>query len=80
MKNEQLCYVIVVIIVIILTVWGYMDILKKRQRSESSDTQVITRQLRGFGLLMLSLLVLVLGLSLCYGGSKGGLSALGLGY
>ncbi len=78
MDNSGLCYLIVIIVSIGFLIWGFMDLLKQKQANETTETQVISRQIRGAGLLLLSQLVLVLGGALCYGvaGRKSPLSYL----
>ncbi len=65
--SSALCYLIVIIVSIGFLIWGFMDLLKKKQPYETTENQVISRQIRGAGLLLLSQLVLVLGTALCYG-------------
>ena len=69
MANDSaaLCYLIVIIVSIGFLIWGFMDLLRKKQPHETTEAQVISRQIRGAGLLLLSQLVLVLGAALCYG-------------
>lgn len=73
----SICYVAAVLASVALMVWGLMDILKKKQKSESSDGEVISRQIRGFGMLLLSQIVLILGAALCFGAAGGVEKALG---
>jgi hypothetical protein len=47
-------------------VWGFMDLLKKKQSGET-DTGLISRQIRGFAFIMLSQVVLIVGVMLCFG-------------
>lgn len=76
--STSLCYLIVVIISIGFLIWGFMDLLRKRQHSETTETQVISRQIRGAGLLLLSQVILILGIALCSGGSRSKLPFLGM--
>lgn len=76
LDGAQLCYIIVLVAAVILVVYGFMDLLKKREKDEHSDTQVISRQIRGFAFIMLGQVVLVLGAMLCFGMS-GGVEELG---
>jgi len=78
--SAALCYLIVLIVSIGFLIWGFMDLLRKKQHSETSETQVISRQMRGIGLLLLSQVILVLGTALCYGatGRKAPLTYLGM--
>lgn len=66
-EGAQICYIIVLILVVALMIWGFMDILKKQQVSESSATDVISRQMRGMGMILLSLVVLSVGGAMCAG-------------
>ena len=63
----SLCYLVVIVLSIVFLIWGFMDLLKKKMHYEKSETQVISRQIRGAGLLLLSQVILVLGAALCYG-------------
>jgi len=62
----ELCYVATVLAAVALVVYGLMDVLKKRQPKETSDSEVISRQIRGFGLLILAQIVLFLGGAICF--------------
>jgi TRAP-type C4-dicarboxylate transport system permease small subunit len=74
-NGKQLCYLLVIIIAIGFIVWGFMDILKRKQSNESSEDQ-ISRQIRGFAFIMLAQVVLVLGSAICFG-MQGGITELG---
>lgn len=50
-----------------LVVWGLIEIFKARQKDESGSDQ-ISRQIRGFALLLLGSVVLGLGTMLAQGG------------
>lgn len=67
----SLCYVGAMLASIALLVWGLMEILAKQRKGESSYEEVVSRQIRGFGILLLSQMVLVLGGALCFGMSGG---------
>lgn len=67
MNNGSICFMITTILVVIIVIWGFMDVLKKKQPEETSDTEVISRQIRGFGFLVLAQIVGVLGAALCAG-------------
>ena len=71
MPDMSLCYVAAILASVALLVWGLMDILKKRQPAEASEEAVISRQIRGFGILLLSQMVLIIGGALCFGVSGG---------
>ncbi len=78
-NNEQLCYLLVLVISVSLSIWGFMELLRKRQPSETTEEQVISRQLRGMGFLLLSTTVLGLGAATCLGLSgKGGKAMKGM--
>lgn len=62
-----LCYLVVIVLSIVFLIWGFMELLKKKMHYEKTETQVISRQIRGIGLLLLSGVVLSLGGALCYG-------------
>ena len=61
------CYIAAVLASIAILIWGLIDILKKRQPKESSEEEVISRQIRGFGMLLLSQMVFVIGGAICFG-------------
>ena len=63
----SLCYLVVIIVSIAFLIWGFMDLLRRKQHYEKTETQVISRQIRGAGLILLSQAVLILGTALCYG-------------
>ncbi|MFW5895636.1 MAG: hypothetical protein ACOCT9_02710 [archaeon] len=71
LDGTQLCYIIVLVAAVILVVWGFMELLRQRQKDEHTETQVISRQIRGFAFIMLGQVVLVLGAMLCFGMSGG---------
>jgi hypothetical protein len=75
MKGAGVCYIFVILLTIGLMVWGFLDVLKKRQSSEPTELATISRQIRGFGMMILSSVVLFVGIALCMGAS-GGLDAL----
>jgi len=72
---ENVCYLVAVVAAVVLVVLGFTDLLKPRQGSETTDAQVISRQLRGLALVMLAVFVLVVGSTVCAftGGLVGGL-------
>lgn len=71
MTDMSLCYVATILAAVALVTVGLMDILKLKQPSESSSGEVISRQIRGFGILLLSQIVLAIGVALCVGVSGG---------
>ena len=67
MQDIKLCYVVVLIVAVVFLIYGLVQVLKKREADESSDGEVMSRQLRGFGYVLLSQIVLLIGMSLCMG-------------
>jgi hypothetical protein len=65
MKGIKLCYLIALILAVALVIIGFMDLLKKREDNES-ELMLISRQIRGFAMIMLGNVVVVLGGALCY--------------
>jgi hypothetical protein len=63
---DGLCYMLVLAASVACVIYGFMELLKRKQGSED-DMSVVHRQLRGFGYLMLSHVVLVVGLAICVG-------------
>lgn len=61
---NALCYILVLAASIACVIYGFMDILRRKRASEN-DIEVIQRQIQGFGYLMLSHVVLIVGLALC---------------
>ena len=78
MANDgaSLCYILVIIVSIGFLIWGFMDLLKRKQANERTTNDVISRQIRGFAFIMISQVILVLGTILCLG-ANGGLKGLG---
>lgn len=71
MNGSSICYILVVLASAVLVVYGFMDILKRKSSEDVNDLEVIQRQIRGFAMIMLAQVVLVLGLSGCIGMSGG---------
>lgn len=71
MNDMSLCYILIIIASVVLTVYGLMDILAKQQPDESTQNEVISRQIRGFGILVLAQVVLIVGGATCAGFSNG---------
>jgi uncharacterized BrkB/YihY/UPF0761 family membrane protein len=69
--NMSACYLIVVVIAALLGVFGLWNILKKDHKDENQINGV-QRQIRGFGILIVAQLVLLIGISLCFGYGTGG--------
>ena len=62
----SLCSLAVMIAAAALTIYAFYIIFVRAQNSEN-DLNVIQRQLRGFALLMVANLVMILGMMLCAG-------------
>lgn len=67
MAGSQLCFILVLILVIGFFVWGMSDLLKGPQPSEADTPAVISRQIRGIGLILVAKVVLLVGGVLCLG-------------
>ncbi len=63
--SSSLCYIATIVVTIILVIWGFMDILKSKQTGETDTSEVISRQIKGFGFLVLGQLVLIIGIAIC---------------
>ena len=60
------CVAVILVISLVLLVYGFLQLFQ-REKSTENDVQVVQRQLRGLGCLLLSQVILVLGVSLCMG-------------
>jgi len=67
---NSLCYILVLAATLACVIYGFMELLKKKTVQED-DMGVIQRQLRGFGYLMLSQVVLAAGMAICIGMNLG---------
>jgi hypothetical protein len=65
--SMSICYIAAVVISIGITIWGLLEILRKKQDDEPTINDTISRQIKGFGFLILSQIVLFLGISICFG-------------
>ena len=65
MAEVPLCFLIIAIISIVVAIWGFIEILRAKQPDEDSENATISRQLRGFGYLLLSQVLFVLGAIIC---------------
>lgn len=63
--NESACAIVTLIISLALVVYGFMLILRQKPRHEN-DLHKISDQMRGFAFLVLSQIVFVVGMSICY--------------
>ena len=70
MDATQLCYLVAIIIALVFLIWGFMEIMKKRTHAEKASSDVISRQIRGFGWIMLSQIVLIVAFMFCQGFSE----------
>lgn len=66
MSEAGLCFLLVLAASIAMVIYGFSMVLRKKESNEV-DGDVISRQLRGFGFLLLSQLVLIIGAALCVG-------------
>ena len=64
------CYFIIVLIVLALVIFGLWELMSKKKSNES-DADVQFRQLRAFGYLIISQIVLIVGGALCFSISGG---------
>jgi len=71
MHDMSICYILAIFVSVALAVYGLLDILKQKQADELTELEVISRQIRGFGLLVLAQVVLMIGGATCAGFSKG---------
>ena len=62
----SLCSLVVMVAAATLTVLAFYHIFQQKKDSEN-DLNVIQRQIRGFALLMVANLVMILGMMLCAG-------------
>ena len=68
---SKLCYLLITLASVVMLFYGLRDILQKRKNSETDNIAVISRQIRGFGILMLAQIMIIVGGSLCMGLSGG---------
>ena len=66
MSEAGLCFLLVLALSIALIIYGFTMVLRRKEAGEA-DGDVVSRQLRGFGYLLLSQLVLILGAAICIG-------------
>ena len=67
MKASGVCYMLAVLIALVVLVYGFMDLLRKPASDENTSGEVLSRQLRGLGMVLLAPFVLAIGTSLCMG-------------
>ena len=71
MRDMSICYILSMIVAVALAVYGLVDILRQRQPGEITEQEVISRQIRGFGLLVLAQFVILIGGASCAALSSG---------
>lgn len=64
--SQRVCALLAGLAYLLLSIWGFVDALKKQQASESRD-DYFTRVLRGLSLVMLAIFVAGVGGGLCAG-------------
>nr|QBK87394.1 MAG: uncharacterized protein LCMAC201_03040 [Marseillevirus LCMAC201] len=62
----SICSLVIMVAAISLTVYSFYSIFQKKDNKEN-DLNVIQRQIRGFALLMVANLVMLLGMMICAG-------------
>jgi hypothetical protein len=65
------CYIASVVAAIVVAAWGLNDVFRGKQPDEENDVQVVSRQLRGFAILSLSSVIVIIAVSVCLLLSKG---------
>ena len=63
--NSSLCYVLVLVLAAAVVIYGFIQLLQ-RQRPSENDVQVLQRQLRGMAYLLLAMVILSVGMSMCF--------------
>jgi hypothetical protein len=61
------CTVITALISLAILIWGFVMIFRKKEMGDS-DVKQVSEQIKGFGLVLLSMYVLTIGISICVGG------------
>ena len=80
MDSQSICNIVTVVVGTAVLIWGYISILRKQQPDEPDVLAVISRQLRGFGTLLLSTVILSVGYAVCSGTFGKGITMGGRGY
>lgn len=65
--STRMCYLLIFLVSLGFLIWGFTDTLRKQTDQEKSMEQTISRQIRGFAFILLSQVVLVLGMAMCWG-------------
>lgn len=60
----KICEIVIVVISVILLVWGFQAIMQEKPKSWEDGTMMIN-QIRGFGYLLFSQIIIVAGLFAC---------------
>lgn len=66
-ETISICSLVVLVVSVLLTVYAFYTIFQHNVVGEN-DVQGVQRQLRGFAILMVANIVMVLGMLLCAGG------------
>lgn len=75
MFSEEPMYMILSLVVLVLLVWGFYEILSAKRPDEADSGATSSRQLKGFGLVLLSWVVLAIGAGMLFQ-SEGGFHSL----
>lgn len=78
MLTDEPIYMILVLVVLALLVWGFYEILSPPKPTESDSGATMSRQIKGFGLVLLSWVVLAIGAGMIFQ-SEGGFHTLTTG-
>ena len=71
MNDMSICYILTIVASIALAIYGLRDILLSQQVDEPTMQHTTSRQIRGFGILILAQLVLLVGGATCAGLASG---------
>ena len=74
--GKIICSMIIILVAVGFLVWGLQDLLKAKSPTEATTTDVISRQIKGFGFIVLSTAILSFGGILCGVMNGGGLGSL----
>lgn len=62
------CTAVIFLLSIFLMIAGFIDMFQHKPKDGKTELNVISRQLRGLGFLLLSMVILSLGTLMCVGG------------
>lgn len=65
-RNQRSCALVAAVVSFAIAIWGFVDCFRKKQTNES-DSQHHSRMIRGVAFVLLSLFVLSVGGSVCWG-------------